>query len=226
MLNNIYESLNGGYAGLEGEVITNDIYKLREVKFTPTVFIDLGCNVGCTTRFARELFPKCFIIAVEPNPSNIEVFKQFTKDDNLLLIEKAIGTGKVRHGLTAANGSGETYLSSGVGFPADGLATDDRMEDSDIETITLSEIVNKYVYPNDKLIIKLDIEGNEHVILFDETEMKALRRADYICAEIHFYARTGAEWQEVQDRTNEVLMSLETTHYCRLSNKDFWATKK
>lgn len=225
MISSLSESLNGKFDGLFGEVVTNDIYKLRDLKFIPTVFIDLGANVGVTTRFARELFPKCFIISVEPNPSNIEVFKLFTQDDNILLIEKAIGTDKVRHGLTANNGSGETYLSSGLGFSKDKLDIDDRMEDCDIETIKLSEIISKYVYPNDKLVVKLDIEGQEHVILFDETEMAALRRADYICAEIHKYAIDGEEWQEVQDKTIEVLNSLKSTHQIELNNVDFWATK-
>lgn len=225
MISNLNESLNGQYDGLYGEVVTNDIYKLKELKFTPTVFIDLGANVGVTSRFAKELFPKCFIISVEPNPSNIEIFKQFTQDDKILLIEKAIGTGKVRHGLTAANGSGETYLSSGIGFPEKGLQQDDRMEDSNIETIRLSDIIAKYVYPDDKLVIKMDIEGQEHVILFDVVEMSALRRADYICAEIHRYALTGLEWQEVQDKTYAALDSLKTTHITELDNVDFWATK-
>lgn len=220
------DTLKGGYLGLFGEVVTMDIYKIKKIKFTPTCILDVGSNVGVFSRFARQLFPHCKIIAIEPNKENCDIFKQYTIDGNTILIEKAIGNGKVWHGLTAANGSGETYLTEGVGFPESGMAKDDRMESSNVETITLSEIVNTYVKPEDKLLIKLDIEGNEHTILFDEKEMDALRRAAYICAEIHFYALTGLEWQEVQDRTHEALKSLETTHNCELDNVNFWATKK
>lgn len=223
----IEETLRGGYLGLYGEVVTEDVYKLKGIKFTPTIFIDCGANIGVTSRFARQLFPECLIIAIEPHKENCDLFKYFTKDKSIILIEKAIANGMVWHGLTAANGSGETYLNPGVGFIQDGMETDVTLEESSVSTIRLSEIIDKYVKPEDKVIIKLDIEGNEHIIFFDEVEMNALRRADYIGAEVHFYARTGGEWQEVQDRTHEALRSLETTHECRLVDRvNFYATKK
>lgn len=221
----IEETLRGGYLGLYGEVVQEDIYKLKEINFIPSTIIDIGANIGVFSRYARSLFPAAKIIAIEPNKENCDLFKYFTKDKSIILIEKAIGNGKVWHGLTAANGSGETYLSAGIGFKETNMNLDSSMEKSDIQTITLTEIVNTYIKEDELFILKIDCEGNEHTILFDETEIQTLRKATYICAEIHFYAHTGAEWQEVQDRTHEALKSLESTHKCELDNVNFWATK-
>lgn len=221
----IQDVWNGAAGGLIGEVVEWDIYKFKELDFIPDVCIDLGANIGVASRYVRELFPYCKIISVEPNKENCEIFRQFTNDENITLIEKAIGNGNVWHGLTASNGSGETYFTNGVGYPESEMSKNHSMELSKVETISLSSLVETYVNPTDKLIIKLDIEGNEHVILFDEKEMNALRRADYIAGEIHFYAINGLYWQEVQDKTRVALKSLETTHDCELDNVNFWAKK-
>lgn len=222
----IQDVWNGQAGGLIGEVIINDCYKLKELNFTPSCIVDLGSNIGIFAQFARELFSDALIICVEPDKENIKIFNQFNDDRNLILIEKAIGNGKVWHGLTAANGSGETYLCSGVGFPEKKMIKSSVLESSSVDTIRLSEIVETYVKPNDKLLIKLDIEGNEHVILFDEEEMDALRKADYICAEIHRYALTSKEWQGVHDKTEVALNSISDTHEIEIDGVHFWATKR
>lgn len=225
MLNKIEDSLNGGYGGLYSEVVVEDTYKLKQLNFIPTVIFDVGANIGIFSRYARSLFPEALIVSIEPNPSNIEVFKQFTNDSNLILIEKAIGNGKVWHGLTARNGSGETYLSAGVGFVESEMNEIETLEDSGIETIKLSEIINQYVKEGYNFIVKLDIEGNEHVLFFDEIELSALKKADYLCAEIHKYSLTARDWQEVQDKTDEVLQSFSTTHNIEIDGVHFFAAK-
>lgn len=222
----IEETLNGKFSGLYGEVVADDIYKLKEVHFQPDLIIDLGACVGVFTRYARTLFPWALIVAVEPNKDNFDLLCRFTDDGNAIAINKAIGRGKMWHGRTAANGSGETYFSKSIGYSEEGMANDTSMEESNVETIMLSDIVEKYVKPKDKLLIKLDIEGQEIVLFTDEKEMEALRRADYLCAEVHFYAHTASYWRGVQEATLDALKSLESTHKCLLEGVHFWATKK
>ena len=65
------QTLNGGYNGLYHEVAVADCYKLRTIKFTPNVFIDIGSNVGVAARLARELFPNALIVCVEPEPGKL-----------------------------------------------------------------------------------------------------------------------------------------------------------
>lgn len=248
MLDKIEDALNGKYSGLYGEIIGRDTYRLRNLPdvvsindpkevhdkghkrgfdFIPDIFIDCGANIGVTSRYVRSLFPKCIIISIEPNPSNISVFKQFTKDDKIILIEKAIGKGTIFHGLTASNGSGETYLSGNVlGYSESEMINTPTLEVCDVETIRLSEIFKQYVKKGDKVIIKIDIEGSENSIWEDGESMECLRTADYICAEIHRYSLTHRDWQEVQDKTDEVLQSFSDTHDLIFEHVNFYATKK
>lgn len=230
-MNRIEDTLNGGYNGLYAEVVTEDTYKIKDLQFVPDVVIDMGANVGVFTRYIRSMFPDCLIIAIEPNEENFKCLKHFTyADEKIIFINKAIGSGKVFHGTTAANGSGEVYLNSGLGYPEekmiDAVSKKFGLEECSIETIMLDEIYTTYVKEGDKFIVKCDIEGNEHKVLSHQTSMGVLHEADYIAMEVHFYAMTGQEMVDVNYWIREHLKSLSTTHDCLLDGVHFWATKK
>ena len=228
--NTLEETLKGGFSGLYGEVVTQDSYRLKQIHFQPTLVFDIGANVGIFSRYARTLFPEAKIIAVEPNPSNCANFKKFTKDSNLTLLECALGKGDLFHGLTARNGSGETYLSAGLGYPLSDMnravLKDQGLEFSTVASFTLYELIMANWSTKDKTLIKIDCEGGENTIWEHAPSMSALRRMDYICMEIHFYALTGAEHPKVVEATHQALRSLEQTHDCELQGVHFWATKK
>ncbi len=112
----IHSTLNGGFPGLYGEVVTEDIYKIKELNFIPDVILDLGANIGIFSRYARELFPNALIISIEPHPDNIKAFKKYTNDENIILIEKGIGKGTLYKSKKAVNGAAEVYLSSNSAF--------------------------------------------------------------------------------------------------------------
>lgn len=224
------ETLNGGFNGLFGEVVTEDTYKIKELQFVPDVAIDMGANVGVFTRYIRSLFPDCLIIAIEPDEENFKWLKYFTYgNEKIIFINKAIGEGKVFHGTTAANGSGEVYLNSGLGYPEgkmiDAVENKLGMEESSVETIMLDEIYNTYLKEGNKFIVKCDIEGNEHKVLDHLPSMEVLHKADYIAMEVHFYAMTGEEIDDVNYYIRKHLKSLRTTHSCWLEGVHFWATK-
>ena len=71
-------TLNGGYNGLYGEVVTEDCYRLKTLGFVPDVIFDLGANIGVFTRYARDMFNNAKIISVEPNLDNFENLKTFS----------------------------------------------------------------------------------------------------------------------------------------------------
>ena len=226
MINSLEESLNGGYEGLRWEVEEDDCYKLKKINFIPDIAYDFGCNIGVTSRYLRKLFPHAFIVSVEPHPENLEVFKQFTNDDNLVLIEKAIGLGKVWRAIGAANGTGENYMSDGLGYPENEMAEDERMVQTEIPTIMPDEIINQYLKEGMKSVLKMDIEAAENIIWAHDPSMQALRKIDYLAIEVHNFALNGGTWQEVQDKTAEALKSFELTHTCRQDGVHFFATKK
>jgi len=238
--------LNGEYSGLYGEVVDSDIYYLRDVKdivsindpnyvhvhgharafgFIPDTILDLGANVGIFSRYARSLFPDALIIAVEPNGWNCSVFKEFTQDDRIILIEKAIGAGQMYYG-KGANGAMEVYLSEGLGFNElafQRLNEAGTVVKSNIDSIMLTDLKK---YCNGKVILKLDIEGNETIIFNDKPSMDLIKTFDYICIELHFFAYSGQELDTVKAKTESVLNELKETHNTRLDNIYFYATKK
>ncbi len=223
----IEDSLNGGYLGLVGEVVTHDCYRLQSLDFIPDVVIDLGGNVGVFARFAAEMFPDAKIYSVEPHPENQAVYKKFTSNGNITLIEKAVGLGTIWHDSGAANGSGEVYLSSGLGYPEGEMdKCPGKLDRYKIETVMPSELLKKYVKDGQKVLVKVDIEGNEHTIFTHEPSMKALRECDYVCMEVHFYALHGGLSDEVREKTLAALSSFNATHDCELDGVHFWARKK
>lgn len=212
------DSLNGGYAGLYAEVVEYDTYKLRTLNYDVDLVLDLGANVGIFARFAQELWPSAKIISVEPHPENISVYKEHTKGTTL--IEKAIGMGELYHNLGARNGSGEVYISKGLGYPDGG---DER---SSIATVMPSELIKKYWKPGIRSVVKMDIEGAENKVWEHPASMAALKKMDYLCFEVHYYAAHGGLIQEVSDKTMDALNSFRETHIVEIENVHFWAWKK
>jgi FkbM family methyltransferase len=222
------DTLGGQWAGLYGEVVTEDCYHLQRLRFVPGVIFDIGANVGTFTRYAHELFPSAYIIAVEPDPENAAHFRKFTPPDaKIELYEIALGNGgPLFHGLTARNGSGETYLSAGLGYPLKKMQKDKSVVASSVKTLTLGEIIGFHWLEDQKTLIKIDCEGAENSIWEDSDSMNWLRRIDFIALEVHFYAQTHKEQVKVNKATLKALESLRATHDCDLEGVHFWATRK
>lgn len=226
MIESIDQALNGGYKGLHWEVTEDDTYRLKSLPFIPDLFIDFGANIGVTSRFVRELFPDCKIVSVEPDSSNCEIFRQFTNDENIILIEKAIGIGNIWKSEGAANGSGESYISSGLGYPLSEDTEYNKILKTDIQSIMPYEVISEYVKEGMKVAVKIDVEGAENMIFTHEPSMQLLLDMDYVTIEIHHHALTGKEIGAVRQVTFESLARFIPTHNCELINKMFYATKK
>lgn len=220
------ETLNGGWPGLHGEVVTADCYRLRQLDFVPDVVFDIGANVGTFTRHARSLWPLARIVAVEPNALNCAHFRKFTDEENVTLIQAALGLGPVFHGLTAANGAGEVYLSCGVGYPDGKMAADPRMEPSDVPTITLDNVILPHWKPSLRAVLKVDCEGAENSIWTHPPSMRVLCAMDYVAMEVHRYATDGAEQIEVNRVTDEALAVIARNHDCDVDGVHFYARLK
>lgn len=220
------ESLNGGYGGLFGEVVTEDCYGMKSLGFVPDIIIDIGANIGVFSRFVRELFPKAKIISVEPDGMNREVFSEHTKDDNLVLIPKAIGVGNIWKYTNVANGAQECYFSSSESYPLKDGEQHPGVIQINWPTIMPDEIIKEYVKPNMKTVIKIDIEGAEDTIFNHSPSMEAIKCIDYICMEIHQFALNSQCLPAVKQRTFEALASFIPTHRCQWVNVMFQAVKR
>lgn len=213
------ETLNGGYAGLYGEVVTEDVYHLRQLNFVPDLIFDIGANVGIFARYARELFPEARIVSVEPHPENCAVFREHTDLRRTVLHQVALGNGPLYHGLTAANGSGETYLSAGLGYPLQemekAVEEGSAYERALIPAVRFVSLYATYFEEGLKTVAKIDCEGAENSIWSDPLSLAALRKIDYIAMELHYYAHTGGEvFDTMIMLTNKALKYLGETHDC------------
>ncbi len=204
------------YKGLYGEVVEEDTYGLRGVSFQPDVIFDLGANVGIFTRFARELFPAAHIIAVEPNPENCELFRHFTDMTNITLIQKAIGVGKVSY--RDCTDGVYSYMSEGGIGP---------MQETDVETIMISDLIEESLILNRKVLLKMDVEGGENYMFDKAYEWELLRQIDHVAIEFHWsvYHNLVLDYNDFTKVYSELSKFYETHNYT-IKNESFIAKRK
>jgi FkbM family methyltransferase len=223
IVDRLEDTLNGGYGGLYGEVVTEDTYGLRTIKEPIDVIYDIGANVGTFTRFARELFPKAVIVSVEPDPENFYHLVKFTTGEGFLFINEALGIGDMQKHIEAPNGAHESYLPVGMGYTTSDyvpVSTKSAMLDSIVRLCP--------VPPNGKSIIKIDVEGAENCIWNHRPSMEVLKTMDYIMLELHYCVELGnhAAIKEMCESTVKGIMELTETHWCHYDHIYFYATKK
>jgi len=207
------QTLNGGYDGLFGEVVTEDCYGIKKLDFVPDVIFDIGANVGIFTRYARSLFPKAFIVAVEPNEENRTHLQKFTQLDDMVVISAALGNGQVYHATGAVNGAHEVYVSPCLGYSEKGLKGNPCMVPSDVFSVSLADIFHPHVQRGDKTLMKIDCEGGENCLWEDPESMALLSTIDYITMELHYHGAHGGEMKRLREVTDNAINSLVDTHY-------------
>lgn len=226
MVEKLEDSLNGCFKGVYAEVAIHDSYRLRQVDFQPDTIFDLGGNVGVFSRFARFLFPKALIVTVEPNPDNCEVFRRFTDMQNMVLHEAAIGRGKTWHTKNVPNGAHEEYLSASDQISSQDMDGNDRAEVSSVKLIMPDELISQYVKPDDNILIKIDIEGNENTIWEHQESLEAIATAEYLVVEIHPHVFSGIEQEKAKQNLLRVIEFLKKTHEVEYEHIYLFARKK
>jgi FkbM family methyltransferase len=222
IVDRLEDTLNGGFGGLYGEVVTEDTYGLRKIKEPIDIIFDIGANVGCFTRFARELFPYATIAAVEPDPENYEHLVKFTPNvKGIVPMNMALGNGEIFKRIGAPNGAHESYITLGMGY-------DDEYEKTSVRSIMLDDLVNIFYLPKYKTIMKIDVEGAENCIWTHSPSMEALKKMDYIMLELHYCVELGnhAAIKEMCESTIKGIMELTETHNCHYDHIYFYAEKK
>lgn len=226
MADRLQDTLNGGFKGLFGEVVEDDIYRLNKIGFIPDVIFDLGSNIGIFARFARELFPEAIIVCVEPDADNFENLVKFTPSYKINFLNKAIGIGKVWRHIGARNGAGESYVSDSIGYREAEMKGSNRILETDIATVMPDALINEHWKEGMKSVMKMDIEVGENAVWSHKASMDAIKKMDYFTGEIHFSAFNGASVKEVICETYYGLHQFNETHDLQIHNNNFWATKR
>lgn len=137
------------------EVLLNNAYDFRLLKFIPDYIYDCGAHIGLFSVKAAAFYPHSIISIFEPNPSNC------------ILIKKQLAGNKIMASLFEAavsNYSGETNFSvshSHFGYIS---GKDEFNQGIRVKVIDFSVEIKK-VPRNKKLLIKMDIEGEEQNVI-------------------------------------------------------------
>jgi FkbM family methyltransferase len=216
------------YRGLFGEVVTSDCYRIHDVDFTPDVVLDIGANVGTFTRLAHKVFPSAHVVAVEPHPPNVAAWKQLTPaTKHITLVHAALGRGAIWRHHNPNNGAHETYVCEGFGrSDRFGSYLQGHADATDIEAVMLVDLIDRYTQPGQTVVLKMDCEGNENAIFYDEPSMEAMAKVDYITAEVHYGERVRTEHGDMLGCVTEGLQRLTKTHVCERQHTMFYARKR
>jgi len=148
---------------LKQEIFTQDAY-YTEFDTTEPVIIDAGAHIGLASLYFKKLYPKARIWAVEPLLETFTILKRNVEENVLLDVEL------MNAALTESGSQSTIYFDN---TPLKWWSTAGRengawnhQQDSQsrqVPSVQLSSLIKRINAPID--LIKMDIEGNELVVL-------------------------------------------------------------
>lgn len=134
------------------EGIPDTLALLAAAGFTPTVIVDGGANVGAWTRLARQQFPAATIHMVEPQPEC---------HATLTALMRSV-PGLVLHPVALSAPSASRVTMAGVPGGTGVFVTADAVEGSrEVPAATLDTLFAGGLASDDRVLLKLDLEGHE-----------------------------------------------------------------
>jgi FkbM family methyltransferase len=144
----------------------------------PQLILDLGANVGYASAVFLSLFPKAFVLVVEPDPANLEICKRNLAPyrDRVKIVEGAVW-----------HTNGQLVLSRGTFGDGRDWATQVRPanpgEEASVAAWDIPTLLE--MCPRDEIdILKVDVEGSERA-LFSQNAGEWLPRVRNLCIETH-----------------------------------------
>ena len=128
------------------------------------IVIDAGANIGDFTVKAARKVRDGRVIAIEPNPNNVEILKQniiLNKLDNVVVLP---------YGLSNVSG-----LAKLDGDSVDASIMNENENTIEIRTITINDIFKSYCPPDKEIVLKMDIEGAEELVFRDPSFLENVR---------------------------------------------------
>ena len=150
------------------EMFEWNVYQVFEKDIKNKNVLDIGGHIGMFTIQAYELGAKQ-IIGIEANPINFIKYIQNTKDIKNLKAINAACTDKTGDLLTIS---------------IDGVHSQINKGDTTVSTISLTDALELF-NSNEDVILKMDVEGAEHIILPNIDPEVLLKKVPIITIEIH-----------------------------------------
>ena len=129
-------------------------------KFNPIFFVDCGCNFGFYSLFTSSLSEKNEVIAIDASKKTLEEFKEnllINNFKNIKIINKAA---------FHINNKDIEFNISNKDWESSLMNSDFQIEEKNIiQTVTIDHLIGDVDLQNKKLIIKIDVEGNDLNVL-------------------------------------------------------------
>ena len=163
--------------------VAAEIFKIKEYRFADEVIrsagdaiLDIGAHTGMFSIYARSLNPHVRIVAMEPEPHNLELFKKHLLENKISGVEVL--------GAALAGRAGEYHLQLSPDSHAHRLSEQQAKQGSlVVTTLTLADLLERYNL--DKVaLLKLDIEGAEYEVLLS-TESETFAKIGAVAMEYH-----------------------------------------
>ncbi len=147
--------------------------------FKPGVIIDAGANIGLSTIYLTNQFPKATIIAIEPEKSNFDLLQQNVRQfPNVVCLNKALWADDSLLELENPNDRKFSFQVKEV----------TGQQPSAIQGINVASLLSQYDC-SDIGIMKIDIEGAEKELFSADTSW--LAKTEVIFIELHERKKTG-----------------------------------
>jgi FkbM family methyltransferase len=154
---------------------------LRSLGYSPKLVIDAGAGVGDWTRLCRAVFPDAEYHLIEPQAGCVADLRRSSLE---------LRSGRIHPVALAEPGVKRVRMAGGG---ADGkctgnhvVAPDSAEADAvDVDAATLDELLADRVRPDDRVLLKLDLEGREVDALRGASQL--LEAVEVVIAEVQFF---------------------------------------
>ena len=140
------------------------------INFLPAVIVDAGAHIGYASLYMLHRFPDAKIIAVEPEPSNADLYaKNLALEKNVTLYKAALWRDNTPLNIENPNADSWSFR------------VEESKDDSDgVEAITVADILKETGHID---ILKLDIEGAEKELFSGDSSW--LDQVKMVILELH-----------------------------------------
>jgi FkbM family methyltransferase len=155
---------------------------LKRLGYEPRFVIDGGAHLGDFALTAQAVFPRAHIHMVEPQPACRAALENLAAARGFSFHPYALASPE-----EAAGGTLHLAVSEGPSTGAHIVSTGAKSQTEAIAAATLDRLFADKIRPEDRALLKLDLQGYELAALRGAEE--ALRKVEVILVEVSFFAQ-------------------------------------
>ncbi|KKL08486.1 hypothetical protein LCGC14_2575380 [marine sediment metagenome] len=163
------------------EIVRKDCYLLKcwKINFFDYI-LDIGANIGLFSLYVNFLHYNAKIFAYEPCKKTFNYLIENTNYiDNTKYIQKALGDGSNLYLYDTG------YSGCNLFFKKD--ETDKKLDSQYTRSLSLGDMFEKNkILMNSRFFIKMDCEGGERFLLYDNLAINIIRNSHATAIEVHF----------------------------------------